>query len=164
MKKLIAALAVSLLQTTSAGEPAFFRDSLLSIREGIIVLGEQIHYYRNLQMQLLDNGDFRVLEGENLALAQVDELAVAVLFTDPPQVELQVLGHMSTPCNDLKTAVSREGNTFYVAIAESPHQTFQICVQVLEPYEQTIPLDVTNLGPGDYLVKVNEEFIDFTLE
>lgn len=164
MKKLIAALAISLLQITNAGEPAFFRDSLLSIREGIIVLGEQIHYYRNLQMQLLEDGNFRVLDGENLALAQIDDLSVAVLFTDPPQVELQVSGHMSTPCNDLKSAVTREGNTFYVAVAESPHQTFAVCVQVLEPFEQTIALDVTNLGPGDYLVKVNEEFIDFTLE
>lgn len=165
MKKLISALVVSLLQaTTSFGEPAFFKDSVLFIKEGIIVLGEEIRYYRNLQMHLQANGDFRVLEGENLALAQVNELSVAVLYTAPARVELQVSGYKSTPCIDLKTAVKREGSTFYFAIAESPQQTFDVCVQVLDPYEITVELDVTGLAPGDYLVKVNNDFIDFDLE
>ena len=165
MKKLISAVALSLIQaTTSYGTPAFFKDSLLTIKEGIVVLGEEIRYYRNLQMELKENGDFRVVEGENLALAQVDELAVAVLFTEPNQVELQITGHKSTPCIDLKTAVTREGNTFDFAVAESPQQTFDVCVQVLDPYELTAELDVSGLAKGDYRVRVNHDEIDFTLE
>lgn len=165
MKKLIGALIVSLLQaTTSYGTPAFFKDSILSIKEGIVVLGNEISYYRNLQMELKDNGDFRVIDGENLALAEVTELSVAVLFTDPPQVELQVIGNKSTPCIDLKTAVTRNGNTFYFAVAESPQQTFDVCVQVLDPYEVTVELDVSDLPLGEYLVKVNNDEIDFELE
>lgn len=165
MKKWISAVALSLIQaTTSYGTPAFFKDSLLTIKEGIVVLGEEIRYYRNLQMELKENGDFRVVEGENLTLARVDELAVAVLYTEPKQVELQISGHKSTPCIDLKTAVTREGNTFYFAVAESPQQTFDVCVQVLAPYEITAELDVAGLGKGDYLVRVNAAEIDFTLE
>lgn len=165
MKKLIAALVVSLLQaTTSYGTPAFFKDSILSIKEGIVVLDNEISYYRNLQLELKDSGDFRVVEGEHLAPAEVTELSVTVLFTDPPQVELQVVGNKSTPCIDLKTAVTRTGNTFYFAVAESPQQTFDVCVQVLEPYDITTDLDVSDLGPGDYIVKVNDDEIDFELE
>ena len=165
MKKVLGALVISCIQaTTSYGTPAFFKDSLLSIKEGIVVLGEEVRYYRNLQMQLKENGDFRVVEGESLMLAQVDEMEVTVVLTQPNQVELLVKGHKSTPCIDLKTAVTREGNTFYFAIAESPQQTFDVCVQVLDPFEISTELDTSGLAKGDYLIRVNDDEIDFEIE
>lgn len=165
MKNVISALALSLLQVTASNAaPAFYKDSLLQIKEGIVVLGEEIRYYKNLQLEMKSDGDFRVVEGESLSLAQIDELTVAVLFTEPVQVELLVQGNKSIPCVELESAVTREGDTFYVAVAERQLQTFDVCIQVLEPYELLLELDVADLPPGDYLVKVNRDVTEFTLE
>jgi len=165
MKKLVAALAIGLIQATATNAaPALFKDSIMYIREGIVLLGEEIRYYRNIQMEVTDKGEFRAVQGEELQPAQIDELDITVLYTDPAQVELKVSGNMSTPCIDLVTAVRRDGNTFYVAVAELPWQTSDVCIQVLEPYDQLIDLDGTGLSAGEYLVKVNDKEIDFELE
>ena len=165
MNKWFLAVAFSVVQTTAIdAAPAFFKDSLLHIREGIVVLNEKIHYYRNLRLEMKDDGDFRVLEGEALNLASVDELSVAVIFTEPRQAELNIKGQLSTPCADAVTSVERQGDTFYVAVAENVWQTFDVCAQVLAPYDVTLELDVADLEFGDYLVRVNDEEIDLELE
>ena len=47
---------------------------------------------------------------------------------------------------------------------ETPLQTLVACAQVIDPYQATIPLDVTDLPAGSYLVNVNGMEIDFDLE
>ena len=62
---------------------------------------------------------------------------------------------MGNPCIELNTAVSRKGRIFYVVIGETPLQTLVACAQVTKPFTLEIPLDVTELGAGEYNVQVN---------
>lgn len=165
MKNWLYAVVLGVVQSAVVhAEPALFKDSVLHVEDSIVVLDEQIHYYRNLQFLLKDNGDFRVVQGEALNLAQIDELSIAVYFTNPRQVELTVTGMLSTPCMDAVTSVKRQGDTFYVAVAENVWQTFDVCTQVLTPFEVSLNLDVSDLALGDYLVKVNDQYIELELE
>ena len=165
MRNWLLALALGVAQSAATdAAPAFFKDSILHIRDSIVVLNEKIHYYRDVRLEVKDDGDMRVVDGEALNPAQVDELAIAVYFTEPREVELFVKGHLSTPCMDATTSVTRVGDTFYVAVAENVWHTFDVCAQVQEPYELTLNLDVSDLVFGNYLVRVNDEEIELELE
>ncbi|MBU2097979.1 MAG: hypothetical protein KKD00_04405, partial [Gammaproteobacteria bacterium] len=59
---------------------------------------------------------------------------------------------------------ARRGNTFFVAIGQTPLQTLVACAQVTVPFDITLPLDVKDLPSGDYLVVVNGDEIDFTID
>ena len=165
MKNWMIGLLVGLLQTVAhAADSALFVDNVLTISDAIVMEGETPRYYRDVRLELTANGDFRVLDGVEKTLAYIEELAVGVFFTDPVEVELNVVGYLANPCIELNTAVTRKGNTFFVVIGETQLQTLLPCAQVIEPFDISMPLDVTGLPAGDYLVVVNGDSIDFTLE
>ena len=60
--------------------------------------------------------------------------------------------------------MARRDNTFFVVVGETPLQTLVACAQVTEPFDITLPLDVKDLPAGDYLVVVNGDEIDFTID
>ncbi|OGT73240.1 MAG: hypothetical protein A3H44_05815 [Gammaproteobacteria bacterium RIFCSPLOWO2_02_FULL_57_10] len=157
-------MALFLVQVTAFAEPALFVDNVLSIKEGIVVQGQDARYYSNIRLVLTPNGDFQTIHAETKNLVHLDEISVAVIETDPVQVELAVEGYRSNPCVDVDTIITQKGNTFYVVLTETPLQTLVACAQVIDPYQATIPLDVTDLPAGSYLVNVNGMEIDFDLE
>jgi len=162
---LMLCLLVSVLHTASAvAESALYKDNELTISAAIVMEGDKPTYYQQVRLQALPNGDFRVVDAVQQQLAYIEELSVAVFFTDPVEVELGIEGYLSNPCVDMHTTVARKGNTFYVAVGETPLQTLVACAQVTEPFEVTLPLDVKGLPAGDYLVVVNGDEIDFTLD
>lgn len=161
----VTGLMVSVLQTAHAQrESVLYLDNELTINDAIVMDGDNTHYFKEVRLTMTDNGDFKVVDAIEKQLAYVNELSVAVSFTDPAEVELGVVGYKSTPCVELDIAVTRKGNTFFVAVGETPLQTLVACVQVTDPFEVTFPLDVKGLPLGDYLVVVNGDEIDFTLE
>lgn len=162
---LMLCLFVSVLHTASAvADSAIYKDSELTISDAIVVEGNKPTYYQQVRLQALPNGDFRVVEAVEKQLAYIEELSVAVFFTDPVEVEVGIEGYMSNPCVDMHTTVARRDNTFFVVVGETPLQTLVACAQVTVPFEITLPLDVKDLPAGDYLVIVNGDEIDFTLD
>jgi hypothetical protein len=158
-------LLVSALQITSAvADSALYKDNELTISDAIVMGGDKPEYYRQVRLEVLENGDFRVIDAVEKQLAYIEELSVSVFFTDPVEVELGVVGYMSNPCVEMNTTIARRDNTFYIAIGETPLQTLVACAQVIEPFDITLPLDVKGLQAGDYLVVVNGDEIDFTLD
>lgn len=158
-------LMASVLQTAHAQrDSVLYLDNELTINDAIVMDGGHTHYFNEVRLAMNANGDFTVVDAIEKQLAYVEELSVAVLFTDPAEVELGVVGYKSTPCVELDIAVTRKGSTFFVAVGETPLQTLVACVQVTEPFDITFPLDVKGLPLGDYLVVVNGDEIDFTLE
>jgi hypothetical protein len=157
-------LAMGLASGAQAVESALYVDNVLTISDAIVMEGDKPRYYRDVQLEIAANGDFRVVDAVEKQLAYVEEIAVAVLFTDPPQVELNVVGYKSNPCVELNIAVTRKGNTFYVAVGETPLQTLVACIQVTDPFDIMISLDVRGLPVGNYQVIVNDQTIDFDLE
>ena len=89
----------------------------------------------------------------------MEEATVAVINTQPPQVELQIRGYLPNPCIEREpVAVAREGDEFHVLVAMNVLQTLVACIQVIQPFELTVPLDVTDLPNGRYTVDVNNKF------
>ena len=84
----------------------------------------------------------------------IDSQAVQVVEGDPLAYELVVSGSLPTPCHELRVMVSvpDEQNRMDVTIF-SLVDPAEICIQILEPFEATIPLG-TYPG-GTYPVWVN---------
>ncbi len=164
MKNRLIGIICSLLPLTVLAEPALFLDNVLSIDEGIVIQGQEARYYSDIRLVLTPNGDFHAIAAETRNLVHLDEISVTVIETNPVQVELEVTGSRSNPCVDVDTIVTRKGNTFYVVLTETPLQTLVACAQVIDPYQDTIPLDVKDLPAGNYQVLVNGLEIDFDLD
>ena len=165
MKNWIGSLIISMVQTTATyGAPALFKDAVLTIDESIAVVDGEAHLYRNIRLAITPTGDFQVVDGEVSRLVEVNELAVAVFFTEPAEVELDVKGFKSMPCVDVKASVVRKDDVYYVAVSETGPDPLVLCAQVMTPFELTMPLDVTGLSLGNYRVVVNDQEIDFDLE
>lgn len=164
MRNWLIGMALILVQVTAFAEPALFVDNVLNIKEGIVIQGQDARYYSNIRLVLTPTGDFQAIHAETKNLVHLDEISVAVIETDPVQVEVVVEGYRSNPCVEVNTIVTQKGNSFYVVLTETPLQTLVACVQVIDPYQATIPLDVTDLPAGNYVVNVNGMEIDFDLD
>lgn len=145
-------------------EPVLLSDNVLNLGDAIVVEGGSTRFYQQVELELTKDGDFTVLGGVEKSLATVTEKSVNIVATEPLKVELVVSGYMANPCIELETAVTRKGSTFYAVFAQTPLQTLVACVQVLEPFNATVALDVTDLSAGTYAVQVNGEQISFLLE
>lgn len=79
-----------------------------------------------------------------------------VVQEDPHRVEVNLVGTLPTPCHRLEWEVlplTEKGRINVKAVAfADPGQN---CIQVIEPFDQGIPL--TGMEPGEYEVYVNGE-------
>jgi pimeloyl-ACP methyl ester carboxylesterase len=98
--------------------------------------------------------------GMTPGLAVVDSIQI----DQQEQVQVTVQGNLPDGCTQLGEAeVTRTGEEFAVTLPTSrPADAF--CTQALVPFAETIPLDVTGLPAGDYVVNVNGVSEAFTLE
>ncbi len=95
-------------------------------------------------------------------LASVENVEVVMLMSFPLQVHLQVNGYVGDPCTSIdEIEVEREGYHFKVSI-ETRRDSELACIQVIESFEENIPLDVYGLPAGDYTVEVNGFETSFT--
>lgn len=87
--------------------------------------------------------------------ARVESIDIQILESFPVQVNVIARGSLPDPCTAIDEAqTAREGNTFRITLT-TRRPAGEVCVQVLAPFEETIPLDVAGLPAGDYLVDVN---------
>ena len=94
--------------------------------------------------------------------AVVEEVEVVFLESFPLGVHAVASGYLPDPCTDIdEISVEREGNHFEVLIT-TLRETEVMCAQVIEVFEQNIPLDVYGLPAGDYAVTVNGIDAEFT--
>jgi inhibitor of cysteine peptidase len=96
-------------------------------------------------------------------LANVTEIELFLLESFPVQVHVVAKGYLPNPCTQINEIIkSREGNDFTVTIKTQTSQG--PCIQVIQPFEETIPLDVYGLPAGTYNVNVNGIEDSFTLD
>lgn len=165
MKNWFIVLLLSMVYTASLhADSALFLDNVLTIDDAIVVEGDSTRYYQRVRLGIQSNGDFKVIDAEEKNLAYIEEWSLGVFYTEPVSVELNVIGYLSTPCTELNTAITRRDNTFFVAVGETPLQTLVPCAQVIHPFDIMLELDVADLPAGDYLVVLNGDSTDFTLE
>ncbi|MFA9403084.1 MAG: hypothetical protein ACERKY_08465 [Anaerolineales bacterium] len=96
-----------------------------------------------------DSGEF--IRGE----AVVEDVEILFLESFPLGVHAVASGYLPDPCTDIdEISVEMEGNHFEVLIT-TLREAEVMCAQVIEAFEQNVPLDVYGLPAGDYTVTVN---------
>ncbi|MGH2581491.1 MAG: hypothetical protein ACRDFQ_01175 [Anaerolineales bacterium] len=86
------------------------------------------------------------------------ELLVAESY--PVQVRLHVVGDLPTPCHTFAAEVSGpDGENRIDVSAYSIGDPLAICVQVLEPFDETVAIPITGAADGTYSVWLNGEFV-----
>lgn len=88
--------------------------------------------------------------------AFVTSADVLVLESFPPQYMLTIQGNLPTPCNQLRAEVGEPDAQGQIEVnVYSVVDPNIMCIQVLEPFEENIPLG--SLPAGQYTVIVNGE-------
>ena len=96
-------------------------------------------------------------------LAPVDEIDILILEIFPVQINVIASGNLPDPCTEISEVIKeREGDTFFITI--KTYRSPGFCIQVLAPFEETIPLEVYGLPAGTYTVDVNGVLGTFDLE
>jgi len=110
---------------------------------------------------IFTTGCFSILP--TIGLASVDEIDILILESFPIQINVIARGNLPDPCTEIyEINQEREGNTFFVSI--KTYRPPGPCIQVLAPFEETIPLEVYGLPAGTYTVDVNGVQDTFDLE
>jgi len=103
-----------------------------------------------------DSGEF--IHGE----AVVEDVEILFLESFPLGVHAVASGYLPDPCTEIdEISVERKRNHFEVLIT-TLREAEVMCAQVLEAFEENIPLDVYGLPAGDYTVTVNGIDAEFT--
>ncbi len=103
-----------------------------------------------------DSGEF--IRGE----AVVEDVEILFLESFPLGVHAVASGYLPDPCTDIdEITVEMDGNHFEVLIT-TLREADVMCAQVIEEFEQNVPLDVYGLPAGDYTVTVNGIDAEFT--
>lgn len=145
-------------------QPATFENNVLSIPQVATLINDEALYYNDIQLAADSEGNFTLLAAQQSTLVSVENVLVSVAESLPVQVSLSVKGNKSVPCVDLQTpAIFRNEFTFTVALAETNLGPAESCIAVLDPFETTIPLDITDLNSGIYTVNVNGVESSFSL-
>ena len=98
-----------------------------------------------------------------IGLASVDEIDILILESFPVQINVIASGNLPNPCTEISEVLQeKEGNTFFITI--KTYRSPGFCIQVLAPFEETIPLEVYGLPAGTYTVDVNGVQGTFDLE
>ncbi|HDK26554.1 MAG TPA: hypothetical protein ENG48_05645 [Candidatus Atribacteria bacterium] len=98
-----------------------------------------------------------------MGLAPVEEIEIVILESFPVQVQVIARGNLPDPCTEISEVLQeKEGNTFFITI--KTYRPPGLCIQVLAPFEEVIPLEVYELPAGTYTVDVNGVQGTFNLE
>jgi hypothetical protein len=97
-------------------------------------------------------GDSRLLRG-NVYLDNADLL---VLESFPVQYRLALSGNLPDPCHQLRVDIHVQAVDHRIEVdVYSVADPAAVCIQILKPFQASIPLDLTSLSPGHYTVWAN---------
>ena len=103
-----------------------------------------------------DSGDF--IRGE----AVVEDVEILFLESFPLGIHAVASGYLPDSCTEIdEVSVERDSIHFEVLIT-TLREADVMCAQVIEEFEQNVPLDVYGLPAGDYIVTVNGIEAEFT--
>jgi hypothetical protein len=86
----------------------------------------------------------------------VEAFDILTLESYPPQFMLHLSGNLPTPCHELRAVVSGPGKGSRINVElYSLSDPDMICIQVLAPFEASIPLG--SYTEGSYLVTLNDD-------
>jgi len=96
--------------------------------------------------------------------AGIESIQIQKMESMPVQVSVLVNGWLSDSCTSLdQITQERDGKDFLITITTKRPADVN-CLQMITPFQQTIPLDVLGLKAGTYTVTVNRMSDTFTLD
>ncbi|WP_406656992.1 hypothetical protein V7O62_00170 [Methanolobus sp. ZRKC2] len=100
--------------------------------------------------------------------AVVEEVEILILESFPVQIKAVATGYLPDGCTEIdeaNTTIERKGNTFDINL-RTIRPKDAMCTEAIEPFEQTIDLDVYGLEKGVYTVNINgiEETFELTTD
>jgi inhibitor of cysteine peptidase len=97
--------------------------------------------------------------------AYVETVEIQILESLPVQVVVVAKGNLSDGCQQLdRINTIQAGNKFTITIGKKSIDEQMMCTQALVPFEERIPLNVTDLKAGTYSVNVNGISQSFKLD
>jgi hypothetical protein len=90
---------------------------------------------------------------------ELTSVKIITLESDPPQFRLSLRGALPTPCHQLRVTVSQSDDLSQIDVeVYSVFDPNEICIQVLEPFAEEIP--IVEHSSGETLISVNGNSID----
>lgn len=88
----------------------------------------------------------------------IDRLDVLVLESFPIQLSLVMEGNLPTPCHQMQyeIAAANAANEIHVDVYTTVDPAMS-CIQVLQPFEESIAIPLDGLADGEYSLWVNGE-------
>ena len=155
-------LSIFAFSSALAEQAPNFDNGILNIPR--VDIPDQVGKYQDAQFKLAPDGRWDLLHAREAQQAFVDKIELLLLESFPVQVHVQVSGNLPTPCHQLEPVNIRyTENRFEIAVNVIQLQTLIACIQVLEPFQVTIPLNVYGLPAGYYDVQVNDKAASFEL-
>jgi hypothetical protein len=88
----------------------------------------------------------------------LDSQQILTLESNPAQFVLELKGNLPTPCHKLRVKVNPPDASGQIQVeVYSLVDPAEICIQVLEPFQASVPLK--DLSSGTYQVSVNQEAV-----
>lgn len=95
--------------------------------------------------------------------AVVQSLTTRVLESFPLQYQAVLTGYLPDACTSIASVTQvREGSVIRIQML-TQRPAIQNCIQVIQPFTQVVPLDVSGYWPGTYEVRVNNLSAAFTI-
>jgi hypothetical protein len=162
MRTPLFALLLSLSLPTHAA--AVFSDHVLRIPEVLVQRAQGPVLYRNVELELRQDGSFAFRGADLASLANIQSISVEADAYPPGTVVVQVQGTKSMACIGVEPAhISRTGNTFHFAIVELPPPDNVRCITAVVPLSTEFGIVTTDLVPGTYEIVYGELRVEFTL-
>lgn len=159
MKRHILSLLIALLPIGALkADPAVYvvEDAKLTIPDAVVIQYGSSSYFTNVKFEHTGNGVWRFAGGDKSKLAHVADVTVVSEATVPPAVSVILQGYKSLACVGLEApAITRQGKTFHIVLAETALADNVRCITAIEPYEISVELDVAELPRGTYAVNAN---------
>lgn len=163
--RLLLLAALPLAASTQADVPVY-RNQQLDVPSAVVVTERGPVYYGDVRFTANQDGSFTLVEAQRRNLAQIDAATLTV-DANAAQAEVGASGLLSIACVALEEpAVVREGNTFYVVIAETTMEPETVCMSLVAvtPFQAEVTLDLGGLEAGEYEVDVNGVIKSFIID
>jgi inhibitor of cysteine peptidase len=90
-----------------------------------------------------------------VGIAQVEGIEIEVMESFPVQVAVIASGHYPDSCTETGSITQRRNENLFSITIETIRDPDLLCAQVMEPFQESVSLDVLGLPAGTYLVDVN---------
>jgi hypothetical protein len=145
------------LAATAHAEIPVYRNQQLDVPSAVVMTAKGPVYYGDVRFTANQDGSFTLVEAKRRNPANVDAATVTV-DASVAEAKVEADGILSIACVALEEpAAVRDGNTFYVVLAETTMAPDAVCMPLVAftPFHVEVPLDLSGLAPGEYVVNVN---------